>query len=407
MAGLGAAPDLHDGPVRADRPAQLTATVPCRALQVGGDVTVLATGPPGDGLVIRTGGTGPEPASGQPHGLPLRHGSATTAASRWPPRRTESTVTDGGRADHAPCRRTGAKGIRAAHGPESRNSRRNHGNSRTASVFATSPTTVKFILIVVQLLAVGVALVLLARTKTTTLLTRFRRIRRFTWRVVGVDVAVLVGAARLGGHRSARGRRRLGDDDRPHVLSHGGSRQLLRWWNASETPFAFSQQSLSLFTTSASLRYGCGCAARCSRWPPGSSSAAECSARAAGPISHRPACGCSLPCFSGGLVAVQPRRAPGKLCGVWCHDSAGVAVAGANSGHAGMGGAGRRADGADQPDQCGARRPLVVFARRRCAGAARRGRKPTAADRLRTVAVLRRFGRVNGHLRRRQPGTHW
>ncbi len=228
------------------RPAQLTATVPCRALQVGGDVTVLATGPPGDGLVIRTGGTGPELLLDS-RTVPLRPVGndcrITVAAAA-----DGVTVTDGGgqttRLADEPVPKVFA--LRTDLNPEL--AQGITVTARTASVFATSPTTVKFILIVVQLLAVGVALVLLARTKTTTLLTRFRRTRRFTWRVVGVDVAVLsvlLGWAVIGP---------LAVDDGWATMiartfsATGEAGNYYRWWNASETPFAFSQQSLSLFT---------------------------------------------------------------------------------------------------------------------------------------------------------------
>ncbi|MFN2534260.1 MAG: arabinosyltransferase domain-containing protein, partial [Pseudonocardiaceae bacterium] len=123
--------------------------------------------------------------------------------------------------------------------------------ARTTSPFATSPTGLKILLITLQLLAVFVALGLLADVPACRALlhgmSRFRArpaLIKTAWVDAGV-IGVLAGWAIIGP---------LTDDDgfattiaRNAALT-GNVGNYYRWWNASETPFALTEQLLAPLT---------------------------------------------------------------------------------------------------------------------------------------------------------------
>jgi hypothetical protein len=176
------------------RPAELTATVPCSAIRAatdrGGAVTVLATGPDGDGLVLRTEtGVGQlllgrrvvstQPVAGvvsdcrtrvhaDPTGTVITIGSTKTiklADEPVPKVFAFRTDLDAGQ----------AAGMAVT--------------ARTASPFASSPSRVKIGLIAVQLLTALIALGLLVRTRRAA--EDPARPRIGWWRTAWVDVGVL------------------------------------------------------------------------------------------------------------------------------------------------------------------------------------------------------------------------
>ncbi|MFN2478708.1 MAG: arabinosyltransferase domain-containing protein [Pseudonocardiaceae bacterium] len=233
------------------RPAELTATVPCSAIRAatdrGGAVTVLATGPYGDGLVLRTEAgvarlllghrvVSTTPVAGilddcrtrvhaDPTGTVITIGNAKTiklADEPVPKVFAFRTDLDAGQ----------AAGMAVT--------------ARTASPFATSPSPVKILLIVVQLLAALIALGLLAPTRRAA--RDSARLpsgwRRTVWIDVGV-LGVLAGWAIIGP---------LTDDDgfattiARNAARTGNVGNYYRWWNASETPFALTEQLLAPLT---------------------------------------------------------------------------------------------------------------------------------------------------------------
>lgn len=218
------------------RPAELTATVPCQALRTGG--TVLATGTAGEGLVMRRGDV---LVGGHEVALRAIDGDCRVEVTADG---GGVTVTDGdGRAtrfDGEPVPEVFA--FRTDVSPEL--AQGITVTARTASVFATSPTALKLAVVMVQLLSVATVLGLLLRLHPV----RRVRWRPVRWRVAAVDgavIAVLLGWAVIGP---------LAVDDGWATMiartftESGQPGNYYRWWNASETPFALSQQVLSVFT---------------------------------------------------------------------------------------------------------------------------------------------------------------
>ncbi|MDQ2884222.1 MAG: arabinosyltransferase domain-containing protein, partial [Actinomycetota bacterium] len=246
------------------RPAELNATVPCSAIRAatdrGGAVTVLATGPYGDGLVLRTEAGVARLLSGSrvlsttpvagilsdcrtrvhagPTGTVITIGNTRTitlAGEPVPKVFAFRTDLDAGQ----------AAGIAVT--------------ARTASPFATSPSRIKILLIAVQLLAALIALGLLARGGLPArgwllfkagkppgwpALKGYQRRWRTVWVDLGV-IAVLAGWAIIGP---------LTDDDgfattiARNAAHTGNVGNYYRWWNASEAPFALTEQLLAPLT---------------------------------------------------------------------------------------------------------------------------------------------------------------
>jgi arabinosyltransferase B len=226
------------------RPNELSASVPCTALRTSGKagpVTVLATGTAGDGLVV----------TARPGGAELQLDD----------RRLE-LVVPGGSVDCHLVIRSDAAGL-TVNGPDGRvteladqpvpevfgfrtdlDATQANGMTVTARVtspFATSPAPLKILLIAVQLVAVGLALVLLRSARP--------RLPRFTlsrlWWIDGAVLAALCGWAVIGP---------LSVDDgwattiARNMAGTGNPGNYYRWWDAAETPFAFSQQLLAPLT---------------------------------------------------------------------------------------------------------------------------------------------------------------
>jgi arabinosyltransferase B len=247
------------------RPAELTVTVPCSAIHAAADrgraVTVLATGPNGDGLMLATdAGAARLLLDGRVVSTTSVAGTARDCRTRVHagPAGTVVTIGTGGdvrtislagepvpkvfafRTDLDPGHAAGMAVI-----------------ARTASPFATGPTTVKTLLVAVQLLAVLVALGLLARTRGArgAVVDSVRPAARSAgthggqrWHTVWVDVGVvgvLSGWAVIGP---------LTDDDgfattiARNAAQTGHVGNYYRWWNASETPFALTEQLLAPLT---------------------------------------------------------------------------------------------------------------------------------------------------------------
>ncbi|RDH77096.1 hypothetical protein DVS77_16810 [Mycolicibacterium moriokaense] len=229
------------------RPAALTASIPCTALRADRNsqpVTVLATSSAGDGLVVLARPGGAE--------LQLRDRRLNLAVPDGP-----TACRVGVDANSAGVSVVGADG-RVAYladepVPELFGLRTDldpaqaRGMTVTAHVsspFATSPAPLKVALIAAQLVAVGLALALLTRGKPR--LPRLPRLRwsRLWWVDAGV-LAALCGWAVVGP---------LSVDDgwatmiARNVASAGNPGNYYRWWDAAETPFAFSQQLLAPLT---------------------------------------------------------------------------------------------------------------------------------------------------------------
>src|SRR6185312_2295923 len=149
------------------RPAELTVTVPCSALHATAEraeaVTVLATGAPGDGLVLQTeAGTvrlalGPRAVSSVPVD---RITTACPMQIRAGPAGTVITHGDGRTINLAGEPVPKVFGFHTDLDP--RQAAGLTVSARTADPFATSPTGVKILLIALQLLAVLIALGLLS-----------------------------------------------------------------------------------------------------------------------------------------------------------------------------------------------------------------------------------------------------
>lgn len=223
--------------------------VPCSALRAAaeqdGAVTVLATGPSGDGLVLRTEAgmaqllLGPQMVSS----TPVR-GSTTDCLTQLHAGPAGTVITLGVSrtinlagepvpkvfAFHTDLDPQQAAGMTVT--------------ARTASPFASSPTGVKILLIALQLLAALIALGLLSGVPRWPLLKSCQR----RWHTVVIDVGVL-GVLAVWAIIGP-----LTDDDgfattiaRNAALT-GNVGNYYRWWNASETPFALTEQLLAPLT---------------------------------------------------------------------------------------------------------------------------------------------------------------
>ncbi|MGB7797499.1 MAG: arabinosyltransferase domain-containing protein, partial [Pseudonocardiaceae bacterium] len=229
------------------RPTELTATVSCSAIRAatdrGGAVTVLATGPDGDGLVLRTEAgvaqlrLGPRVVSTQPVA-----GILSDCQTRVHAGSTGTVITVGNARTITLPGEPVPKVFAFRTDLDSSQAAGITVTARTASPFATSPSRVKILLIAVQLLTALIALGLLARSWPALKSSQPR------WRTAWVDlgvVGVLAGWAIVGP---------LTDDDgfattiARNAARTGNVGNYYRWWNASETPFALTEQLLAPLT---------------------------------------------------------------------------------------------------------------------------------------------------------------
>ncbi len=226
------------------RPTALSVSVPCTALRAGDDgrpATVLATGTAGDGLVLTARpGTAALQLDDQRLDLDIPGGSAdchlviTADAGGITVGKPDGRLVElagqpvpevfGFRTE---LDATKAQGMQAT--------------ARVTSSFATSPAPLKILLIALQLAAVGLALVLLRGARPR--LPRFRPSR--LWWIDGAVLAALAGWAVIGP---------LSVDDgwattiARNMAATGNPGNYYRWWDATESPFAFSQQLLAPLT---------------------------------------------------------------------------------------------------------------------------------------------------------------
>lgn len=221
------------------RPAELTVIVPCSALRAAADqdrpVTVLATGPPGDGLVLRT--------------------EAGTARLAIGPREVSNTPVAACRTGTSLVHLTGEQVPKVFAFRTDLDPAQAAGMTvtvRTTSPFAISPSALKLVLIAVQLIAAVTALGWLSTLPACRALelgVSRRGARRPRWsNTAWVDaglIGVLAGWAVIGP---------LTDDDgfattiaRNAALT-GNVGNYYRWWNASETPFALTERLLAPLT---------------------------------------------------------------------------------------------------------------------------------------------------------------
>lgn len=221
------------------RPTELIASVPCSALRAAGPVVeVLSTATGSDGLVVT--------------GTAVHVGASTVdlGATDTPDCRAVVTAGPDGVSVVAPDgRRTNLPDQPV---PEVFGFHTDLDPAQTAGVsvtlevtdpFTTSPSAVKYALLVVQLGATVGVLMTLRRSD------RAPRRRRPRWRPacwvdVGV-IAILAGWAVIGplavddGWATAIAR---------NVAATGNPGNYYRWWNAAEVPFAFSQELLAPWT---------------------------------------------------------------------------------------------------------------------------------------------------------------
>jgi arabinosyltransferase C len=227
------------------RPTVLEAVIPCAALRATGEpVVVLATGTGSDGLVVTSGPAG-DSASFDGRAVPLRVGDGAAADCDVHVSAGPSGVSvvspDGQRTDLAGQPVPKVFGFRTDLDPAARAGL--SVTARSTDPFTTSPSVVKYALIALQLCAAACCLLYAWR-----LVPRLRRPRRFGWRQAWwVDagvVATLAGWAVIGP---------LAVDDgwasmiARNVLATGNPGNYYRWWNASEVPFAFSEELLAPF----------------------------------------------------------------------------------------------------------------------------------------------------------------
>jgi arabinosyltransferase C len=234
------------------RPAELTVTVPCSVQRAAasreGPVTVLATGPPGDGLVLRT-----EAGTAQLM-LGSRVVRSTPGCGMWLHAGPDATLITMG-ASRLNLAREPVPQVFAFHTDLTAGQAAGMTvTARTTSPFATAPSALKLLLIAVQLLATLAALSFLTLPACRALVlgvSRFpARLADHTrwvktgWVDAGV-VAVLITWAVIGP---------LTDDDgfatsiaRNAALT-GNVGNYYRWWNASETPFALTEQLMAPLT---------------------------------------------------------------------------------------------------------------------------------------------------------------
>ncbi len=229
------------------RPAELTATVPCSAIRAatdrGGAVTVLATGPYGDGLVLQTEAGVARLLSGRRvlSTTPVA-GILSDCRTRVHAGPTGTVITIGNTRTIKLVGEPVPKVFAFRTDLDAWQAAGMAVTARTTSPFATSPSRVKILLIAVQLLTALIALALLARGGP------LFKPGRPRWRTAWVDlgvIGILAGWAIIGP---------LTDDDgfattiARNAAQTGNVGNYYRWWNASETPFALTEQLLAPLT---------------------------------------------------------------------------------------------------------------------------------------------------------------
>ncbi|MGH3788638.1 MAG: arabinosyltransferase domain-containing protein, partial [Pseudonocardiaceae bacterium] len=241
------------------RPVELTATVPCSAIRSAADrgiaVTVLATGPDGDGLVLRAGAGEAQLLLGRwvVSTVPVA-GTATGCRTSVYARPDGMTITMGVHRTISLAGEPVPKVFALRTDLDPRQAAGMTVTARTASPFATSPSSVKVLLIAAQLLTALLALCLLAHAARRRRfmggqpiwppVKRYQRRWRAAWVDAGV-IGVLGGWAIIGplavddGWATTIARNQA-------MTGHAGN--YYRWWDASETPFALSQQLLAPLT---------------------------------------------------------------------------------------------------------------------------------------------------------------
>ncbi|HEX8760597.1 MAG TPA: arabinosyltransferase domain-containing protein [Pseudonocardiaceae bacterium] len=253
------------------RPAELTATVPCSAIRAAADsgraTTVLRTAAHGEGLeLLADAGAARLLLNGElVSTIPLAS-PASDCATQVDAGPAATVITIGIAGDARTIRLAGEVVPKVFVFSTDLDATQATGmavTARTASPFATSPATVKMVLLAGQLLATLIALRLLARSAAnqparTPGWWLFKdgqpggwpslKSHRWSWRTAWVDLGVLgvlAGWAVIGP---------LTDDDgfattiARNAAQTGNVGNYYRWWNASETPFALTQQLLAPLT---------------------------------------------------------------------------------------------------------------------------------------------------------------
>jgi arabinosyltransferase B len=231
------------------RPAEFTVMVPCSALRAAAAreraITVFATGPSGVGMALRTEAGAAQLLLGRRLVMSTPVTSTTTDCRMQLHAGPAATVaTIGTTRMVTPVGEPVPEVFAFRTDLDAREAAGMALTARTASPFATSPTGVKTVLIAVQLLAALGALGLLTRTPSWQHVKDYRPQWRTAWVDAGV-LGILAGWAIIGP---------LTDDDgfattiaRNAALT-GNVGNYYRWWNASETPFALSEQLLAPLT---------------------------------------------------------------------------------------------------------------------------------------------------------------
>jgi arabinosyltransferase B len=231
------------------RPAELTVIVPCSALRAAAarehSLTVFATGPSGDALVLRTEAGTAQLLLGRRLVISAPVTSTTTDCRTQLHAGPTGAVATIGTARRIHLTREPVPKVFAFRTDlDAREAAGMAVTARAISPFATSPSGMKKLLIGVQLLAVLVALVLL------TGMPNWQRLKdsRPRWQALLVDAGVL---GVLGGWAIIGP---LTDDDgfattiARNAAQTGNVGNYYRWWNAAETPFALSEQLLAPLT---------------------------------------------------------------------------------------------------------------------------------------------------------------
>ncbi|MDY6997659.1 MAG: arabinosyltransferase domain-containing protein [Actinomycetota bacterium] len=219
------------------RPAELTARIPCAALTAAETTTVLATGPPGEGLTVTAG---PDGAVLRADGLrePVGAGSGSGCAAVLHAGATGWTITGG---DGITSRAEGPVPKVFGFRTDLPDPAALTVTVRIETPFATSPTVLKLGLLAVQVCAVAAALWLLGWRVRRPPSPRPSRL----WWIDAAVVAILAGWAVIGP---------LAVDDgwaatiARNLAATGEAGNYYRWWNAPEVPFALSQQLLAPLT---------------------------------------------------------------------------------------------------------------------------------------------------------------
>jgi arabinosyltransferase B len=232
------------------RPAELTVTVPCSAIRAAADLhraaTVLTTGPDGEGLMLRTeSGTARLLLNGRVVSTTPVVNSATDCGTWVQAGRAGAVITIGTGDDKRTISLAGEFVPQVFAFRTDLDAGQAAGltvTARTVSPFATRPSGVKIVLVSVQLLAVLVALGLVRAQCVASAVTW--QWRRTSWVDAGV-VGVLAGWAIIGPLTTDDG---FATTIARNAALTGNVGNYYRWWNASETPFALSEQLLAPLT---------------------------------------------------------------------------------------------------------------------------------------------------------------